>query len=123
MDACITAAGILNPDTDCLEYDSKAFQKVCVFHFESSSRTHNAHAIQRQVIETNVNGSLFTAQAAAKQMVRFGNGGSIIMIASLSGSIANRVGLFVDLSPANADARARAIAGSRTTPQNRRSSR
>ena len=79
--------------------------------------------LEHQVIETNVNGSLFTAQAAAKQMVRFGNGGSIILIASLSGSIANRVGLFVDLSPADADERVRAIAGSRTTPQNRRSSR
>lgn len=42
-------------------------------------------------METNVNGSLFTAQAAARQMVRFGNGGSIILIASLSGSVTNRV--------------------------------
>jgi hypothetical protein len=32
-----------------------------------------------------------TAQAAAKQMVRFGNGGSVVLIASMSGSIANRV--------------------------------
>jgi len=31
-----------------------------------------------------------TAQAAAKQMIRFGNGGSIVMIASMSGSVANR---------------------------------
>ncbi|KZT65464.1 NAD(P)-binding protein [Daedalea quercina L-15889] len=69
MDVCIAAAGILNPDTDCLEYNSKAFQKV---------------------IETNVNGVLFTAQAAAKQMVRFENGGSITLIASMSGSITNR---------------------------------
>lgn len=29
MDACITAAGTLNPDTECLEYNSKAFQRVC----------------------------------------------------------------------------------------------
>ncbi|KAI0736854.1 sorbose reductase sou1 [Fomitopsis betulina] len=69
LDVGIAAAGILNPDTDCLEYDSKAFEKV---------------------METNVNGSLFTAQAAARQMVRFGNGGSIILIASLSGSVTNR---------------------------------
>ncbi|KAH9934914.1 sorbose reductase sou1 [Fomitopsis serialis] len=69
MDACIAAAGILNPETDCLEYESKAFQKV---------------------MEVNVNGALFTAQAAARQMARFGNGGSITFIASMSGSITNR---------------------------------
>lgn len=32
-----------------------------------------------------------TAQAAAKQMISFGNGGSIVMIASMSGTVANRV--------------------------------
>ncbi|TFY68933.1 hypothetical protein EVJ58_g723 [Rhodofomes roseus] len=69
VDACIAAAGILNPDTDCLEYKSKSFQRV---------------------METNVNGALFTAQAAARQMVRFDNGGSIIFIASMSGSITNK---------------------------------
>lgn len=42
-------------------------------------------------METNVNGALFTAQAAARQMVRFDNGGSIIFIASMSGSITNKV--------------------------------
>jgi hypothetical protein len=31
-----------------------------------------------------------TSQAVAKQMIRFGNGGSIAMIASMSGTIANR---------------------------------
>ncbi|EPS95466.1 hypothetical protein FOMPIDRAFT_85340 [Fomitopsis schrenkii] len=75
MDICITAAGILNADTDCLEYTSKAFQKA----YSSPN-----------VMETNVNGTLFTAQAAVRQVVRFGNGGSIILIASLSGSVTNR---------------------------------
>ena len=120
MDACITAAGILNPDTDCLEYDSKAFQKVCCIALLQEGYT---MLTQRQVMETNVNGSLFTAQAAARQMVRFGNGGSIILIASLSGSIANRVRLIACLFSTRADGRRRAIAGSRTTPQSRRSSR
>ena len=40
----------------------------------------------------NVNGALFTAQAAGQQMERFGGGGSIIMIASVSGHLANKVG-------------------------------
>lgn len=42
-------------------------------------------------MSVNVTGCFMTAQAAAKQMIRFGNGGSIVMIASMSGTIANRV--------------------------------
>lgn len=44
-----------------------------------------------QMFEVNITGVLMTAQAAAKQMIRFGNGGSIVMIGSMSGTIANRV--------------------------------
>lgn len=51
-------------------------------------------------METNVNGTLFTAQAAVRQVVRFGNGGSIILIASLSGSVTNRVCSIAPLSHA-----------------------
>lgn len=43
------------------------------------------------MLEVNVTGVFMTAQAVAKQMIRFGNGGSIAMIASMSGTIANRV--------------------------------
>lgn len=39
----------------------------------------------------NTNGVLYTAQAAGRQMARFGNGGSIILIASMSGTITNKV--------------------------------
>jgi NAD(P)-dependent dehydrogenase (short-subunit alcohol dehydrogenase family) len=39
----------------------------------------------------NTNGVLYTAQAAGRQMVRFGNRGSIILIASMSGTITNKV--------------------------------
>jgi hypothetical protein len=42
-------------------------------------------------MNVNTNGVLFTAQAAGRQMVRFGNRGSIILIASMSGSITNKV--------------------------------
>ncbi|KAL0578060.1 hypothetical protein V5O48_003922 [Marasmius crinis-equi] len=69
MDVCIAAAGILKAHTDCLEYPSSQFQ---------------------QVMNVNVNGVLFTAQAAGRQMRRFGNPGSIILIASMSGTITNR---------------------------------
>lgn len=44
-------------------------------------------------MDVNVNGVLYTAQAAGRQMARFGNGGSIILIASMSGSITNMVQL------------------------------
>ena len=53
----------------------------------------------------NVNGVLYTAQAAGQQMDRFGNGGSIIMIASISGHGANQVRLFsvAELRPGDRD--------------------
>ncbi|KAF5357806.1 hypothetical protein D9756_001863 [Leucocoprinus leucothites] len=69
MDVCIAAAGILKSHTDCLEYPAKQFQDV---------------------MNVNVNGVLFTAQAAGRQMAKFGNGGSIILIASMSGTITNK---------------------------------
>ncbi|KAI0646828.1 sorbose reductase sou1 [Trametes meyenii] len=69
MDVCIAAAGVLKSMTDCLEYPAKQF---------------------REVMDINCNGVLFTAQAAGRQMARFGNGGSIILIASMSGSITNK---------------------------------
>lgn len=46
-----------------------------------------------QVMSVNVNGVLYTAQAAGRQMVKFGTPGSIILIASMSGSITNKVSL------------------------------
>jgi len=42
------------------------------------------------MLSINVTGCFMTAQAAAKQMIRFGNGGSVVLIASMSGTIANR---------------------------------
>lgn len=45
-----------------------------------------------RMMSINVTGCFMTAQAAARQMIRFGNGGSVVLIASMSASIANRVG-------------------------------
>ncbi|THH08573.1 hypothetical protein EW146_g8951 [Bondarzewia mesenterica] len=69
MDVCVAAAGILEPHTNCLEYPGDQFKKV--------------H-------DVNTNGVLFTAQAAGRQMDRFGTPGSIILIASISGSVTNK---------------------------------
>jgi len=69
MDVCVAAAGILKPNRDCLTYPADEFEEV---------------------IDVNTNGVLYTAQGAGQQMRKFGNGGSIILIASMSGSITNK---------------------------------
>ncbi|CZS92950.1 probable sorbitol utilization protein SOU2 [Rhynchosporium graminicola] len=56
---------------------------------ETSALDYTAEDVNR-MLSVNVTGVFMTAQAAAKQMVRFGNGGSIVMIASMSGTVANR---------------------------------
>lgn len=72
MDGLIAAAGI-QQETPALEY---------------SARDAN------MMFEVNITGVFMTAQAVAKQMIRFGNGGSIAMIASMSATVANRVRLY-----------------------------
>ena len=42
-------------------------------------------------MDVNVNGVLFTAQALGQQMAKFGNGGSIMLVASLAGSVTLQV--------------------------------
>ncbi|KAG5728392.1 Sorbose reductase SOU1 [Termitomyces sp. T112] len=67
MDVCVTAAGII----------PKVVGKLEAVTFPEGP--------YQEVMDTNVNGSLFTAQAAAQQMLRFGGSGSIIMISSIAG--------------------------------------
>lgn len=69
MDGLVAAAGI-QQETPALEYSAKDANTM---------------------FEVNVTGVFMTAKAVAKQMIRFGNGGSIVMIASMSGTVANRV--------------------------------
>jgi NAD(P)-dependent dehydrogenase (short-subunit alcohol dehydrogenase family) len=47
-------------------------------------------------MDVNTNGALYTAQAAGRQMVRFGLPGSIILVASMSGSITNKASYVVN---------------------------
>ncbi|KAI9852789.1 MAG: hypothetical protein M1824_001723 [Vezdaea acicularis] len=68
LDGLVAAAGI-QQETPALEYTAKDANTM---------------------FEVNITGVFMTAQAAAKQMIRFGNGGSIAMIASMSATIANR---------------------------------
>ena len=69
MDGLIAAAGI-QQETSALEYTA-----------EDANR----------MFEVNITGVFMTSQAVAKQMIKYGNGGSIVMIASMSGSVANKV--------------------------------
>lgn len=69
MDGLIAAAGI-QQETPALEYTA-----------EDANR----------MFEVNITGVMMTAQAVAKQMIKFGNGGSLVFIASMSGTVANRV--------------------------------
>jgi len=69
MDGLIAAAGI-QQETPALEYTA-----------EDANR----------MFEVNITGVFMTAQAVAKQMIKYKNAGSIVLIASMSGTIANRV--------------------------------
>ncbi|ESZ89684.1 oxidoreductase [Sclerotinia borealis F-4128] len=68
MDGLIAAAGI-QQETSALEYTAKDVDLM---------------------MSVNVTGVFMTAQAVAKQMLKFGNGGSIVLIASMSGTVANK---------------------------------
>jgi NAD(P)-dependent dehydrogenase (short-subunit alcohol dehydrogenase family) len=85
IDVCVANAGILR-GAECLDYPADEFRKVRAIYM------HYPHCSSAsQLIDINVNGVLFTAQAAGRQMKRLGIKGSIIMTASMSGSIANQV--------------------------------
>ena len=76
LDGLLAAAGI-QQETTALEYTAKD---------------------ANMMFEVNITGVFMTSQAVAKQMIRFGNGGSIALIASMSATIANRVCL-LQVSP------------------------
>lgn len=59
--------------------------------------------LANRMFEVNVTGVFMTAQAVAKEMIRWGRGGSIAMIASMSGSVANKVSL-IQIQHVNAEA-------------------
>ncbi|KAI9797671.1 MAG: hypothetical protein M1833_005332 [Piccolia ochrophora] len=68
LDGLVAAAGI-QQETPALEYTAKDANTM---------------------FEVNITGVFMTAQAVAKQMIRYGNGGSIAFIASMSAFVANR---------------------------------
>ncbi|KZV98875.1 NAD(P)-binding protein [Exidia glandulosa HHB12029] len=68
LDGLIAAAGI-QQETPALEYTAEDANKM---------------------LATNVTGVFMSAQAVARQLVKLGTGGSIVLIASMSGTIANK---------------------------------
>lgn len=68
LDGLIAAAGI-QQETAALDYSA---------------------ADSDRMLGVNVTGALMTAQAVARQMIRLNRPGSIALIASMSGSVANR---------------------------------
>ncbi|KAF9876966.1 hypothetical protein CkaCkLH20_05812 [Colletotrichum karsti] len=68
LDGLIAAAGI-QQETPALEYKAEDVDKM---------------------MGVNVTGCFMTAQAVARQMIRLNTPGSIVMIASMSGTVANR---------------------------------
>jgi NAD(P)-dependent dehydrogenase (short-subunit alcohol dehydrogenase family) len=69
MDGLLACAGI-QQETTALDYSAKD---------------------ANMMFEVNITGTFMAAQAVAKEMIRWGNGGSMAFIASMSGSVANRV--------------------------------
>lgn len=69
LDGLIAAAGI-QQETPALDYTAED---------------------ANMMFSVNVTGVFMTAQAVARQMIRFGNGGSVVLIASMSGTVANKV--------------------------------
>lgn len=68
LDGLLAAAGI-QQETPALDYTAKD---------------------SNMMFEVNVTGVFMTAQAVARQMIRFGNRGSMAFIASMSGTVANK---------------------------------
>jgi NAD(P)-dependent dehydrogenase (short-subunit alcohol dehydrogenase family) len=79
LDLCVAAAGILGPaeGESCMTYSAEDWDKV---------------------MKVNLSGVFWSCQAAARGMVETGcKHGSIVMIASMSGSITNKVGTTVEV--------------------------
>ncbi|KDR80465.1 hypothetical protein GALMADRAFT_242926 [Galerina marginata CBS 339.88] len=68
LDICFANAGILR-GAEVLDYPAEEFQKI---------------------MEINVNGALYTAQAAGRQMAKYNIPGSIVLTGSMSGSMTNK---------------------------------
>ncbi|SRR5258708_6005809 len=86
--------GILGPSEPALELDAKEFEQVLavntngVFYVAQAAGRQSERGTCNLVSDQHYNMRLFLSILVAT----FGNGGSIVIIASMSGSVTNRVG-------------------------------
>lgn len=87
LDGLIAAAGIQQetPALDYTQQDSNMMFEVNV----TGENLVSFYFLRSRLL--TILGVFMAAQAVAKEMIRWGNGGSIAMIASMSGTVANRV--------------------------------
>jgi NAD(P)-dependent dehydrogenase (short-subunit alcohol dehydrogenase family) len=88
LDVCVANAGIL-AGFEAADYPEEDWSKASRPNPTGASR--RADGCWYQLLNVNVNGVMYTAQAAARQMKKLGIPGSIILTASMSGSITNKV--------------------------------
>ena len=90
LDVCVTGHGVTSLGKSSLDYTADEIDHVSD---QVSSRYFVSSDIW-QVMDVNFKGALYSAQGAAKQMIRFGNGGSIVLMASMAGKVAFKVRTF-----------------------------
>jgi len=88
VDVLINSAGIAEYVTIILLGRSKESKLTSIFSSNIKAEDYDSEMFRR-LIDINVTGSFLVAQACGRAMIAAGNGGSIIFIASMSGSIVN----------------------------------
>ena len=96
LDGLIAAAGI-QQETSALDYTqadaNMMFEVNVTGTLSMTDKWLQSPPAKIEFANRTSAGVFMTAQAVAKEMIRWGNGGSIAMIASMSGSVANRVSI------------------------------
>jgi NAD(P)-dependent dehydrogenase (short-subunit alcohol dehydrogenase family) len=87
VDVLINSAGIAEYVTIILLGRSKESKLTSIFSSTSKRKTTTPRC--SAALSTSMSGSFLVAQACGRAMIAAGNGGSIIFIASMSGSIVN----------------------------------
>ncbi|MCJ1383347.1 hypothetical protein MMC17_006460 [Xylographa soralifera] len=88
LDVMINSAGIAEYDFPCSWVDAMIQQLIFVPSSNIKAEEYDT-VMFRRLIDINVTGAFLVAQTCGQQMIKQATGGSIIFIASMSGSIVN----------------------------------
>ena len=88
LDVMINSAGIAEYDFPYPMVDAMIQQLIIIPSSNIKAEEYDT-VMFRRLIDINVTGAFLVAQACGQQMIKQGTGGSIIFIASMSGSIVN----------------------------------